>query len=95
VLFVWCLLAETNRAPLDFSEGERELISGFNLETGGVIFTLLFLGEYASLLFLISLGCQILCPSVAGPAVFFRLLAINVIRCSFPRLRYDLLIGVC
>jgi len=71
VLFVWCLLAETNRAPLDFSEGERELIRGFNLETGGVIFTLLFLGEYASLLFLISLGCQMLCPAIAGPAVFF------------------------
>src|SRR5690242_14995869 len=38
-----CVLAESNRAPLDFAEGESELIRGFNLETGGIVFTLLFL----------------------------------------------------
>jgi NADH-ubiquinone oxidoreductase chain 1 len=58
-----CVLAESNRAPIDFAEGESELISGFNLETGGVVFTLLFLGEYASLLFLISASCTLLCPA--------------------------------
>lgn len=60
-----------------------------------MIFTLLFLGEYASLLFLLALGCKMLCPTMVGPAVFLRLFVINVVRCRFPRLRYDLLIGVC
>jgi len=57
------VLAESNRAPIDFAEGESELIRGFNLETGGVVFTLLFLGEYASLLFLIAASCTLLCPA--------------------------------
>jgi len=90
-----CVLAESNRAPVDFAEGESELISGFNLETGGVVFTLLFLGEYASLLFLITASCSLLCPSLIVLWVGVRLVVVNQVRCSYPRLRYDLLIGIC
>jgi NADH:ubiquinone oxidoreductase subunit H len=43
VVLVLCVLAETNRAPFDFSEGESELVSGFNVEYGRVLFTLIFL----------------------------------------------------
>lgn len=45
-------MAETNRSPFDFSEGESELVSGFNIEFGGVIFTLMFLREYGIILLL-------------------------------------------
>merc|ERR1711868_292653 len=48
LFFFWLLscVAETNRTPFDFSEGESELVSGFNIEYGSVGFVLIFLSEY-------------------------------------------------
>lgn len=54
---VWLIscLAETNRTPFDFAEGESELVSGFNIEYGGVGFAIIFMAEYARIIFIRSL----------------------------------------
>ena len=51
IWFASCL-AETNRTPFDFAEGESELVSGFNTEYRAGGFALIFMAEYARILFI-------------------------------------------
>ena len=101
--FVTCV-AETNRAPFDFAEGESELVSGFNIEYGSAGFALIFLAEYANILVirlftsLLFLGGRsfILFERDFGfiiKVLFFAFLFVWV-RGRYPRFRYDLLIGL-
>nr|YP_009922592.1 NADH dehydrogenase subunit 1 [Graffilla buccinicola]QNA49627.1 NADH dehydrogenase subunit 1 [Graffilla buccinicola] len=94
VLMFVLFICETNRAPLDFAEGESELVSGFNVEFSGFPFALLFLGEYGAMLWggvMISLvgwggGAASLVIGTASLSLGFLLL-----RVAYPRYRYDLL----
>ena len=61
-------MAERNRAPFDFAEGESELVSGFNIEYGAAGFALIFLAEYANIL-VISLFSSIL--FLGGSSIIF------------------------
>nr|AUR27083.1 NADH dehydrogenase subunit 1 [Daphoenositta chrysoptera] len=94
-------LAETNRAPFDLTEGESELVSGFNVEYAAGPFALFFLAEYANIMLMNTLTTILFFnPSLFHlPQEFFpMLLATKVlllsagflwIRASYPRFRYD------
>nr|YP_009350311.1 NADH dehydrogenase subunit 1 [Nasutitermes matangensis]AQP26761.1 NADH dehydrogenase subunit 1 [Nasutitermes matangensis]AQP26774.1 NADH dehydrogenase subunit 1 [Nasutitermes matangensis]AQP28542.1 NADH dehydrogenase subunit 1 [Nasutitermes matangensis] len=94
--FIWFIscLAETNRTPFDFAEGESELVSGFNVEYGGGGFALIFLAEYASILFMSMLFCVLFLGSDLYSFFFYVKLAFVSflfiwVRGTVPRFRYD------
>nr|YP_009239933.1 NADH dehydrogenase subunit 1 [Leptodius sanguineus]AMN14567.1 NADH dehydrogenase subunit 1 [Leptodius sanguineus] len=87
-------LAETNRTPFDFAEGESELVSGFNTEYSSGGFALIFMAEYASILFMSVLFVIIFLGSSPCSVVFyFKSVLIAFVfvwvRGTLPRLRYD------
>lgn len=93
---VWFVsrLAETNRTPFDFAEGESELVSGFNVEYRRGGFALIFLAEYARILFMRILCCVLfLGADVSSFTFFLKLTFISFlwvwVRGTLPRFRYD------
>nr|UXW93489.1 NADH dehydrogenase subunit 1 [Runaria sp. 'striata'] len=87
-------LAETNRTPFDFTEGESELVSGFNVEYGGGGFALIFLAEYASIFFMSMLFCLSFLGGFTFNILFYlKLLGLVslfiLVRGTLPRFRYD------
>nr|YP_010140025.1 NADH dehydrogenase subunit 1 [Aulacochilus grouvellei]QQK56324.1 NADH dehydrogenase subunit 1 [Aulacochilus grouvellei] len=86
-------LAETNRTPFDFAEGESELVSGFNVEYSSGGFAMIFLAEYASILFMSVMSSIML---MGGSMNFMFLLKVLIFvifwiwaRGTLPRYRYD------
>lgn len=97
IIWMLALLAETNRAPFDFAEGESELVSGFNVEFSRSLFALLFLGEYAAILVLrFTSRWFFFSTGRARPlGGFIFALLFLLARGALPRFRYDLLISLC
>nr|AVN67570.1 NADH dehydrogenase subunit 1 [Rhyparobia sp. B054] len=93
VWFTSCL-AETNRTPFDFAEGESELVSGFNVEYSSGGFALIFLAEYASILFMSMLFCVVFLGGNVDSLFFYLKLSLISflfiwVRGTLPRFRYD------
>nr|BDQ43587.1 NADH dehydrogenase subunit 1 [Pheretima mutabilis]BDQ43600.1 NADH dehydrogenase subunit 1 [Pheretima rufidula] len=95
-------LAETNRTPFDFAEGESELVSGFNIEYSSGLFAMIFMAEYMNIL-VMSLFTSIIFMSMPNTPVSDMLLLMKTImlamlfvwvRATFPRMRYDHLMNL-
>lgn len=98
IFTIWIIniLAETGRAPLDFIEGESELVSGFNTEFSSRRFALLFVGEYGLVIYF-SVLTPFLFNSGGFTNIFWSFLILLfylICRTSFPRFRYDFLIDL-
>nr|YP_009544447.1 NADH dehydrogenase subunit 1 [Tremex columba]AYV97242.1 NADH dehydrogenase subunit 1 [Tremex columba] len=97
IIFFFTLLvflAELNRSPFDLLESESELISGYNLEYGGMMFGMYFMSENLMIIF----WSMILVFFFFGGGMmsymfFFKVLLMLVIfiwyRMIYPRYRYD------
>nr|YP_010744962.1 NADH dehydrogenase subunit 1 [Nymphalis urticae]WET58362.1 NADH dehydrogenase subunit 1 [Nymphalis urticae] len=98
--FLSSLMAETNRTPYDFAEGESELVSGFNIEYSSGGFALIFLAEYSSILFM-SLLFVIIYMGGYDLSLFFYVKMVFLsfffiwVRGTLPRYRYDKLMYLC
>nr|QKN98959.1 NADH dehydrogenase subunit 1 [Henricia pachyderma] len=104
VFLVWFVstLAETNRAPFDLTEGESEIVSGYNVEYAGGPFAMFFISEYASIIFMNLLTSLLF---FGGSSPFVGIFPLDVlfvglkcgflvflflwVRASYPRFRYD------
>lgn len=99
LIWVVLLLAETNRTPFDFAEGESELVSGFNVEYASIGFVLIFLREYASIIIFSTLSIVVFfnVPVFSLLTAVLSLLVTStwiVVRATLPRYRYDKLINI-
>nr|WIW39749.1 NADH dehydrogenase subunit 1 [Bathymodiolus septemdierum] len=99
LFMVWLIsmLAETNRAPFDFVEGESELVSGFNVEYSSGGFALIYMAEYSNMLFNSLFTCAMFLGSsdmfMVSQAWGFLFLFLWA-RGTFPRFRYDMLMSL-
>ena len=103
LLYLTCAIAETNRAPFDLAEAESELVAGYHTEYSSMRFSMFFIGEYANMLAVSAVGATLFFGGWGGPLlpsifwfvgkVFLFMFFYIWLRATFPRMRYDQLMG--
>ncbi len=103
LLFLVCVSAETNRTPFDLLECENELVAGYQTEYSSMKFGLFYMAEYAHILLASCLVSLFFLGGWNGPLlpaplwllikVFLVFAAFIWVRATFPRIRYDQLMG--
>nr|YP_010031605.1 NADH dehydrogenase subunit 1 [Necremnus tutae]QOV03000.1 NADH dehydrogenase subunit 1 [Necremnus tutae] len=93
LIFFVSLLAEMNRTPFDFAEGESELVSGFNTEYMSGSFAMIFIAEYGMIMFMMFLFLMFYMMSTIFIIFIFiymiLLFMVIWVRGTYPRFRYD------
>jgi len=109
LVFLVCALAEANRSPIDLLEADSEMVAGYIVEYSGMKFAMFFIAEYVNIfatsIFVTTLflggwkffGLERLAPVLSPVIVFAKSVFVFFLmlwfRATFPRLRFDHLVG--
>ncbi len=109
LIFLVCALAEANRSPVDLIEADSEMVAGYIVEYSGMKFAMFFIAEYVTMfaaaivfstLFLGGwkfFGLEDLAPVLTPVILFVKAVFVIFVmlwfRATFPRLRFDHLVG--
>lgn len=104
LLFLICIVAETNRHPFDLPEAEAELVAGYTVEYSAMKFALFSLGEYANILLMSMFCITLFLGGWSAPFGFLEFIPNEIwlglkmalfviifvlLRAGLPRFRYD------
>ncbi len=103
LIFLIAATAETNRAPFDIPEAESELIGGFHTEYSGMRFGMFFFAEYSNMIIACALATVLFLGGWKGPLlpgfvwffikVYALIFVMMWVRWTFPRVKFDQLLG--
>jgi NADH-quinone oxidoreductase subunit H len=109
MIFLVCALAEANRSPVDLIEADSEMVAGYMVEYSGMKFAMFFIAEYVNIfataivistLFLggykffgLENAAPVLSPVIVFAKAVFVIFCMLWFRATFPRLRFDHLVG--